>query len=118
MALQQPKRGEVEDAVGAIERRLQDVGLENITAHVEDLDALVLERLGQIFLPTANEIVVDENFGDLASCQLIDGVRADEASAADDDDFLIIELHVRIGLRPIIYRGLGVVGRSIWGKDG
>jgi len=49
----------VEDAVGAFERALQDVGLKNIAADVEDLDALILQRLGEIVATPPHEIVVD-----------------------------------------------------------
>ena len=61
MALEQPQGGEMEDAVGAVERRLQDVGLEDVAADVEDPHARILERVGQVLGAAADEIVVDDD---------------------------------------------------------
>ena len=61
VALQEPQRREMEDAVGALQGRVEDVGLADVAARLEDLDARVLERVGEILGPPAHEIVVDDD---------------------------------------------------------
>ena len=44
MALQQPERGKMEDAVGALEGGAEQVRMSDVAARVEDGDAIVGER--------------------------------------------------------------------------
>ena len=99
VTLQKPQGGEVEDSVGAVERALQNVRLENIAADVANPDAPVAQRAVEVGLPAAHEIVIDQDLPDIGLDQLVHGMRADQAGAADDDDFLVVEMHVRVGLR-------------------
>ncbi len=83
MALQQPKRGELKHAVGALQGRVENIGLRDVAARLEDLDARIAQRAGKILMRAANEIVVDDDLADVLLHQLIDRMRPDQTGAAD-----------------------------------
>ena len=85
MALKQPQSGEVEDAVGPFKRGIEHVGLEDVAADIEQPDPRIGQRRGQILVPAANEIVVDDDLSNILLEEAVDGVRADQPGTADHD---------------------------------
>ena len=100
----------MEYTIRPVERALEYVGLQDVAADIVDLHARVGERIGEVRLPPAYEIVVNDNLADIGSRELIDRMRADQAGPADDDDFLVREVHsvhLREGLAGMPWRVAG-----------
>ena len=98
MALQQPQGSELKDTIRALQRRIQNVGLGDVTASLKNLDARILQRLRKVLGRAADEIVVDHDLADIRFRELIYCMRADEARAPDDDDALSLEFHCSASL--------------------
>src|SRR5439155_12860991 len=96
MALQEPQGGEVKHPVRALERRIKDVGLEDVAAGVEDTDAWIGQRARQVLRAAAHEVVVDDERPDILAEQAIRGVRPDQARATDEDKRLSLQFHSRL----------------------
>src|SRR5262249_39676404 len=88
MALQQPQCRQVKNAVGTVQRAVEDVGLADIAAGVIDSNTRILQRASQVCPRAAYEIIVDGNLADVLANQQVKGVRADQASASDNDELL------------------------------
>ena len=68
--------------------------MKNIPAGLEDFDARILQRVLQILVRAAHEVVVDDNLRDVFLCQSIDRVRADKTRPPDHDDTFALDVHV------------------------
>src|SRR6185503_4999344 len=101
----------MEDAVGAVQRSLEDIGLQNVTADVEDAHPRIAESCLQILLPAADEIVVDEDLPDVLAKQSIGRVRADQTGAADEDQLASLKSHIRLS-----FQGVAVAHMSSQGE--
>ena len=93
VALEQPQRRKVEHAIGPFEGRGEDVSLTDVATRLEDLDAIVGQRVREVFGAATHEVVVDDDLAHVLTCEGINGVRADEAGAADHDEFLSADVH-------------------------
>jgi hypothetical protein len=61
VAIKQPECDEVKHAVRALDRRPQEVGVQDVAALFEDLEPRILQRLTEILDVPAYELVVDED---------------------------------------------------------
>jgi len=93
VALQEPQRGEVKDAVGASQRRIENVGLADVAADLVDPDTAVAQRLRQVLGRAAHEIIVNNDLADILAGQEVDGMRADQTGAADHNHSLAANIH-------------------------
>ena len=62
VALQQPQRRKMKHAVGALQRRVENVGLRDVAAGIEHLDARIAQSALQVLHRTAHEVVIDHDF--------------------------------------------------------
>ncbi|MHC2461144.1 hypothetical protein ACVIHD_000156 [Bradyrhizobium embrapense] len=93
VTLQQPERSELEHPVGSLQRRIEDIGLRDVAAGLEDLDAGVAQRAGKVLMRAAHEIVVNDDLADVSLRQLIDRMRPDQPGAPDNDNLLSANVH-------------------------
>ncbi len=93
VTLQQPERRQVEHPVGAVKRGLQDVGLHDVPADLEDTHARVAQRAREVLDPATDEIVVHDDLAYVLLHKMVHGVRADETGPADYDDLLSSDVH-------------------------
>ena len=84
----------MEDAIDAVECALQNVGLQDVAADIIDLHSGITQRCGKVLFAPSDEVVVDDDFLDFGTRQLLDRVGADEAGTADDDNFLAAKFHI------------------------
>ena len=77
MALQQPQCREVENAVGTLQRRIEDIALADVPPDFENTDPRILQCLSKVLLSPTYEIVINHNLGHVFSGQQINSVRAD-----------------------------------------
>jgi hypothetical protein len=82
--VKQPDCGEVKHAVHTLERRPQEVGVEDVAALFEDRVPRILQRLAEVLDAPAYEVVVDDDLLNRLTNQRLHRVRADQAAAADD----------------------------------
>ena len=94
VAVQQPQRREMEDAVHAFHRRVQDVPVKDVTAQGEHLDARIPQRTGEVLLAAAGEVVEDADLVHILLHQLVHSVRADQAGPANHKQLLALEVHL------------------------
>jgi hypothetical protein len=83
MALQQPERGKVKDAIGTFQSRLQNVRLHNVAADIIDFDARILQCVLKIFSTTAYKVVVDQDFLGVFPNKVLDGMGTDRTGTTD-----------------------------------
>jgi hypothetical protein len=81
------------NAVGALERGLENIGLEDVASDVEDPDARIAQRVGEILGASPHEVVVDDQPGDIFREQPIRCVRPDQSGAADEYELLTFQFH-------------------------
>src|SRR5215472_2837987 len=81
-------------AVGTVERRVEDVGLTNVPAHLIDFYARVARRAVKVLTRASHEIVVDHDFSDVLLGQLVDSMRADQPGTSDYDQSLPTDVHL------------------------
>ena len=86
MALKEPQGSEVKDAVSSVKRHPQQVWATDVTASVENRDTFVDDRLGNVLVATADEVVVDDDLRDILVQEQVQRVRADETRTADQHD--------------------------------
>ena len=65
----------------------------DVAADVVDLDPRIGQRVGNVLRRAPHEIVVDHDLADILTGQQIHGMRADQAGAADDHEFLAANVH-------------------------
>ena len=83
VAVQQPQGGEMEHTIHALHCRVQNVAVQDIAADRENLDARVLERIGQVFFSPPREVVKDTDLSYIFLNQLVDRVGADKAGTTN-----------------------------------
>ena len=98
VALQQPEGGKVEDAVGLLERCVENVGALDVAAELEDRDPVVLECPVETFCAPTREVVVYHHLANVLPEKSVDRVGADQSRSSDDDEPLPLEIHS--GARP------------------
>jgi hypothetical protein len=93
VALQQPKCRELKDPIGIFQGGIENIGLGDVAAGFENLDARIAQRIGEIFVRSPHEIVVDDNFANITLNELVNGMRADQSGAADHNKTLSSNVH-------------------------
>jgi len=83
----------VEDAVRAAEGCIEDVRLGNVAARLEDPDARVAQRASKVLDGSADEVVLDHYFGDVAFGQQVNRMRSNQTGAANHNKSLSTALH-------------------------
>ena len=117
MALQEPQRREVEHAVGAVKRAVQNVRLQDVAACLVDADTRVAQRCLDVGGRAPDEIVIDDDLADVVFQKLVDRVRADQARAPDDHQLGAPDVHVIPTLASPHFRVLsGRLGRLCRGQ--
>ena len=73
----------MENSIDPLHGCIEYVSVQDISPNVINPDAGVFERIFQILLAAAGKIIINDNFTDVLLQELVNGVRTDQAAAAD-----------------------------------
>ena len=93
VALEDPQGGQVEDAVDPLHGLFENVAMEDVAAVGKDAYPGVFQGGGKVVEAAAEEVVVDDDFGDVGFQQFIDDVAADQPRPAHDQKPFAGDVH-------------------------